>query len=142
MQTVPALILRLRERAPDIVAIDGKTSRRTHARAKGRKRWNSQVARAPAKPIISKSAVAPIIIREAKRCRRQLAVGDRLALSDQLVETLFGDYAVALHVGIDAVIAFRGRAGGGRSDLTGAYNPFRSSRRLGPCLISRAIASG
>ena len=26
----------LRERAPDIVAIDGKTSRRTHARAKGR----------------------------------------------------------------------------------------------------------
>src|SRR6202030_1407728 len=26
----------LRERAPDIIAIDGKTSRRTHARSKGR----------------------------------------------------------------------------------------------------------
>ncbi len=98
----------LRERAPDIVAIDGKTSRRTHARAKGRQPLHMVSAWAARQRLVlaqeavdekSNEIVAIPLLLERLQLTGALVTIDAMGTQTDIAEQIVaggGDYLLAL----------------------------------------------
>src|SRR6202050_1281006 len=99
----------LRERAPDIIAIDGKTSRRTHARRKGREPLHLVSAWAARQRLVlgqqaidekSNEITAIPLLLERLELTGALVTIDAMGTQAKIAETIVrrgGDYLPALH---------------------------------------------